>query len=148
MVGWHHGHNEHGFGWIPGVGDGQWDLACCRKEVSQRGGYDWVTELNWRPTLMTPSFLVICAFSFSLVSLTKCLSILFLFSKNEILVLLTFPITLFSASLTFALICIIFWLALGSNCTSFSSFLRWKLGYWFKIFLFFLSYALNTLIFF
>ena len=22
MVGWHHRHNEHGFGWTPGVGDG------------------------------------------------------------------------------------------------------------------------------
>ena len=24
MVGWHHQQNEHGFGWTPGVGDGQW----------------------------------------------------------------------------------------------------------------------------
>ena len=29
MVGWHHGHNGHGFGWTPGVGDGQGGLACC-----------------------------------------------------------------------------------------------------------------------
>ena len=29
MVGWHHWHNGHGFGWIPGVGDGQGGLACC-----------------------------------------------------------------------------------------------------------------------
>ena len=29
MVGWHHCHNEHEFGWIPGVGDGQGGLACC-----------------------------------------------------------------------------------------------------------------------
>ena len=29
MVGWHHGLNGHGFGWIPGVGDGQGGLACC-----------------------------------------------------------------------------------------------------------------------
>ena len=29
MARWHHGHNEHGFGWIPGVGDGQGGLACC-----------------------------------------------------------------------------------------------------------------------
>ena len=29
MAGWHHGHNEHGFGWILGVGDGQGGLACC-----------------------------------------------------------------------------------------------------------------------
>ena len=28
MVGWHHRLNEHGFGWTPGVGDGQGGLAC------------------------------------------------------------------------------------------------------------------------
>ena len=29
MVGWHHWLNAHGFGWTPGVGDGQGGLACC-----------------------------------------------------------------------------------------------------------------------
>ena len=29
MVGWHHWHNGHGFGWSPRVGDGQGGLACC-----------------------------------------------------------------------------------------------------------------------
>ena len=29
MAGWHHEHNEHGFGWILGVGDVQGGLACC-----------------------------------------------------------------------------------------------------------------------
>ena len=29
MVGWHHLLNGHGFGWIPGVGDGQGGLVCC-----------------------------------------------------------------------------------------------------------------------
>ena len=29
MVGWHHRLNAHGFGWTPGVGDGQGGLACC-----------------------------------------------------------------------------------------------------------------------
>ena len=28
-VGWHHRLNGHGFGWTPGVGDGQGSLACC-----------------------------------------------------------------------------------------------------------------------
>ena len=35
IAGWHHRLNGHGFGWIPGVGDGQGGLACCswgRKE--------------------------------------------------------------------------------------------------------------------
>ena len=29
MLGWHHPLNGHGFGWTPGVGDGQGGLACC-----------------------------------------------------------------------------------------------------------------------
>ena len=29
MVRWHHRLNGHGFGWTPGVGDGQGGLACC-----------------------------------------------------------------------------------------------------------------------
>ena len=29
MVGWHHQLNGHGFGWTPGVGDGQEGLAYC-----------------------------------------------------------------------------------------------------------------------
>ena len=28
MVGWHHGLNGHGFGWILGFGDGQGGLMC------------------------------------------------------------------------------------------------------------------------
>ena len=37
MAGWHHRLNGHGFGWTPGVGDGQGGLVCCgswgRKEL-------------------------------------------------------------------------------------------------------------------
>ena len=29
MAGWHHRLNGHGFGWTPGVGDGQGSLTCC-----------------------------------------------------------------------------------------------------------------------
>ena len=29
MVGWHHRHHGHEFGWTPGVGDGQGGRACC-----------------------------------------------------------------------------------------------------------------------
>ena len=45
MVGWHHRLNGHGFGWTPGVGDGQGGLACC----SPWGCKEWdMTEgLNW-----------------------------------------------------------------------------------------------------
>ena len=46
MVGWHHWLNGHGFGWTPGVGDGQWGLVCCsswgHKEL------DTTEWLNWR----------------------------------------------------------------------------------------------------
>ena len=49
MVGWHHWHNGHGFGWIPGVGDGQGGLACFgswgHKESDTIEWLDW-TELN------------------------------------------------------------------------------------------------------
>ena len=49
MVGWHHQLNGHGFGWTPGVGDGQGGLACCGHGVakSQTRLSDW-TELNWQ----------------------------------------------------------------------------------------------------
>ena len=29
MTGWHLQLNGHGFGWTPGVGNGQGNLACC-----------------------------------------------------------------------------------------------------------------------
>ena len=29
MVGWDHRLDGHGFGWTPGVGDGQGGVACC-----------------------------------------------------------------------------------------------------------------------
>ena len=49
MVGWHHRHNGHGFGWTPGIGDGQGGLVCCgswgRKESDTTERLNW-TELN------------------------------------------------------------------------------------------------------
>ena len=45
MVGWRHWLNGHGFGWTPGIGDGQGGLVCCgswgRKES------DTIERLNW-----------------------------------------------------------------------------------------------------
>ena len=35
MAGWHHRLNGHGFGWTPGVGDGQGGLACCDPTCKQ-----------------------------------------------------------------------------------------------------------------
>ena len=46
MVGWHHRIDGHGFGWTPGVGDGQGGLACCNS-WSCRVRHDWATGLNW-----------------------------------------------------------------------------------------------------
>ena len=44
MIGWHHRFNGHGFGWTPGVGEGQGGLAYC----SPRGLKELdTTELNW-----------------------------------------------------------------------------------------------------
>ena len=49
MVGWHHRLDGHGFGWTPGVGDGQGGLACCsswgRKESDTTEWLNW-TEMN------------------------------------------------------------------------------------------------------
>ena len=45
MVGWYHRLNRHGFGWTPGIGDGQGGLACCSS-----WGYeelDMTEWLNW-----------------------------------------------------------------------------------------------------
>ena len=47
MIGWHHWHNGHGFGWILGVGDGQGGLACCGSWVgkSQRQLSNWTGKI-------------------------------------------------------------------------------------------------------
>ena len=44
-VGWHHRLNGHGFGWTPGVGDGQGGLVCCGS-WGQKVRHDRATELN------------------------------------------------------------------------------------------------------
>ena len=48
MVGWHHRHNGHGFGWTPGVGDGReaWCAVVHGVAKSQTRLSDW-SELNW-----------------------------------------------------------------------------------------------------
>ena len=64
MVGWHHWHNGHGFGWTPGVGDGQVGLACCGswglKEL------DTSERLNWTEPVLSDMMITIPAlFCFS-----------------------------------------------------------------------------------
>ena len=50
MVGWHHQYNGHGFGWTPGVGDGQGGLACCgswgRKESDTTEQFHFIFSLS------------------------------------------------------------------------------------------------------
>ena len=46
MVGWYHRLDGHGFGWTPGVGDGQGGLACCGFMWLQRIRHDWATSLS------------------------------------------------------------------------------------------------------
>ena len=49
MVGWNHQFSGHGFGWTPGLGDGQGGPVCCgswsRKESDMTEWLNW-TELN------------------------------------------------------------------------------------------------------
>ena len=45
MVGWHHQLNGHGFGWTPGVGDGQGGLEYCGSWGHKES--DMTERLNW-----------------------------------------------------------------------------------------------------
>ena len=45
MAGWHHRLDGNGFGWTPGVGDGQAGLACCSSWGHKES--DTTERLNW-----------------------------------------------------------------------------------------------------
>ena len=45
MVGWHHRLDGHGFGWTPGVGDGQGGLVCCGSWGHKES--EMTERLNW-----------------------------------------------------------------------------------------------------
>ena len=45
MTGWHHRLDGHGFGWTPGVGDGQGGLVCCGSWGCKES--DMTEQLNW-----------------------------------------------------------------------------------------------------
>ena len=45
MVGWHRRLNGHGFGWTPGVADGQGALACCGSWSHKES--DTTEQVNW-----------------------------------------------------------------------------------------------------
>ena len=58
MVGCHHRLNGHGFGWTPGVGDGQGGLVCCNS--SGRKELDTTECLNRTDAFYLNSFAVVC----------------------------------------------------------------------------------------
>ena len=52
MVGWHHRLSGHGFGWTPGVGDGQGGLVCCGSwgcKAKMSRALDFVCKLRKYP---------------------------------------------------------------------------------------------------
>ena len=55
LFGWYHWLNGHGFGWTPGVGDGQGGLACCDpwgcKELDVTERLNWYI-LNWLSSMV------------------------------------------------------------------------------------------------
>ena len=53
MVGWHYQDNGHGFGWTPGVGDGQGGLAYCSSWGHKES--DTTEQLNWTEQSNQPS---------------------------------------------------------------------------------------------
>ena len=58
MVGWCHWLDRHGFGWTPGVCDGQGGLACSSPCRSQKVRHDWATELNtFEIVILQPSYI-------------------------------------------------------------------------------------------
>ena len=82
MAGWYHRLNGHGFGWTPGVGDGQGGLACCSSWGCKDS--DTTEWLNWTESLCLEFFW--CLFFFRsfphICHYSKCFS---LFSSHSLL---------------------------------------------------------------
>ena len=53
MAGWHHRLDGRGFGWTPGVGDGQGGLACCDSWGCKES--DMTERLNWTDPPFQPN---------------------------------------------------------------------------------------------
>ena len=79
MTWWHHRLNGHGFGWTPGVGDGQGGLACCgswgRKES------DTTDRLNWTELCIC----LVCAYVCACLCESVCIPLKNLISVLEYL---------------------------------------------------------------
>ena len=61
MVGWYHWLNGHGFGWTPGVGDGQGGLACCSSWGCKE--LDMTERLNWTEYSFAYMYHIFCIHS-------------------------------------------------------------------------------------
>ena len=57
MVGWHHRLDRHGFGWTPGVGDGQGGLACYGSWGHKQS--EMTERLNWTEERTTKQYWVL-----------------------------------------------------------------------------------------
>ena len=66
MVGWHHRHKGHGFGWTPGVGDGQGALVCCgswgRKEFDTTEWLNYQRETGFKLKHLKQAWHIVSAY--------------------------------------------------------------------------------------
>ena len=64
VVGWHHRLDGHGFGWTPGVGDGQGGLACCgpwgHKESDTTEWLNWTELMDLGDSCPFPGLVWFC----------------------------------------------------------------------------------------
>ena len=78
MAGWHHWLNGHGFGWTPGVSDGQGGLEYCGSRGCKES--DTTEQLNWNWKEVPPLFLLKYSFHFLLV--VSFIALYFLFKHR------------------------------------------------------------------
>ena len=62
MLGWHHWLDGHGFGWTPGIGDGQGGLAWCSSWGHQES--NMTEQLNWTELNLMHICIWMCAWCF------------------------------------------------------------------------------------
>ena len=70
MARWHHWLDGHGFGWTPGVDDGQGGLVCCGSWGHKES--DMTEKLNWTEWLMMLNIFS-CTFDHWHIFFKKCL---------------------------------------------------------------------------
>ena len=81
MAGWHHWLDGHGFGWSPGVGEGQGNLACCgswgykESVTTERLNWTELTRQNFVTKVMSLLFNMLSRFLIAFLSRSKCLLI-------------------------------------------------------------------------